>query len=156
MAESTSTPDQRPVKIYALHDCNGRIRYVGKTVYKLARRIMQHRNEANRGHHCKRCNWIRKELAANRIIGIELLELVTDGSWEQREQHWIATMRGRGYNLTNLTDGGEGLHGFTFSAEHRAKIGAKSRGRKKSAAELEKMSIAMRGRFGQRCSRRDG
>ncbi len=149
MAEATSnpTPLSRQVHIYALHDLDGRLRYVGKTVFKLTKRLREHVCEAKRGRRCRRSFWIRQQMRLGHAIGIELLETIApDADWQSREQHWIKTLRAQGYDLTNLTDGGEGLHGHRFSAEHRAKIGAKSSGRKKLPEELKKLSLANRGR----------
>lgn len=42
--------------------------------------------------------------------------------------------------LTNLTNGGEGLSGHKFSDEHRSKIGAANKGRKRTAAQIAALS----------------
>ena len=44
------------------------------------------------------------------------------------EIKWIRVLRENGYELTNLTDGGEGLSGLVFSPEHCAKIAAANKG----------------------------
>ena len=49
--------------------------------------------------------------------------------------------------LRNLTDGGDGMSGHVFSAEHRAKIGAASKGRTPSPEIRAKISAAQQGRI---------
>jgi hypothetical protein len=51
-------------------------------------------------------------------------------------------------NLTNLTDGGEGISGYKrkFTEEHKAKISAASVGRKKSEESKAKMSLNKKGK----------
>jgi hypothetical protein len=53
---------------------------------------------------------------------MRVLEVATATTWENRERFWIAHGRELGWELFNLTDGGDGLHGLIPSAEHRRKI----------------------------------
>lgn len=70
---------------------------------------------------------------------------------ENLAEHWaldfecaIIEAYGR-ERLANLTAGGEGLSGYTFTAEHRAKIGAKHRGRTISAEQRAAVSASRKG-----------
>lgn len=115
----------RWVRIYALCEVDMAVRYVGKTVQWLGERHKAHIRDARRGKRLPVHYWLRREMAAGRGLTIQLLENVADGAdWQERERHWIATMRANGARLLNLTAGGEGLHGHRFSKDHRQKIAA--------------------------------
>lgn len=113
-------------RIYALCDpTNDEIRYVGKTVQSLRSRLLQHRRAGRRGN-LPVNRWMNKHEGEN-LTGpfIRMLELVPSGQdWEARETHWISELSANGANLLNLTRGGEGLPGHSFSEDHRAKIAA--------------------------------
>jgi group I intron endonuclease len=136
----------RPVQIYTLFDAFGAIRYVGKTVLCLRKRLRQHLREARSSHQCYRCNWIRGEVAAGRTISICAIESVDDCNWQSREVFWINHYRSTGCRLTNMTAGGEGLHGLTFSEEHRRKISAANLGRPISDQQKRRLSEANKGK----------
>ena len=112
------------VRIYALEDEAGNVRYVGKTIRYLHQRHTSHIRAAK----CGRLpvnQWLRGQVAKGQRLCIRLLENVPDGpDWIERERHWIARFRQEGARLLNLTNGGEGLHGLKFSDEHKARIGA--------------------------------
>ena len=106
----------RATLIYSLNDVGGRVRYIGKTVRTLADRFGQHRR-AVRMSNLPVGRWLRKHPDAT----ICLIETVGPrGDWAARERFWIE----RGEDLLNLTKGGEGLAGHTFTTEHRARIAA--------------------------------
>jgi hypothetical protein len=64
----------------------------------------------------------------------------------QLEVGLIKTMRRNGFDLVNLTDGGDGVHGYKPSAEAIAKMAERNRGRVQSAEERKARSIALLGR----------
>ena len=113
----------RITRIYALCDpATDEVRYIGKTVQSLRHRLMQHRRAAKKGS-LPVNRWLLKHEGVN-FSGpyIKLIELVPPGGdWASRECAWIEHFAGR---LLNLTKGGEGLAGHTFTEQHRAKISA--------------------------------
>ncbi|GMM93096.1 hypothetical protein [Qipengyuania sp. MTN3-11] len=113
------------VRIYALCEYpSWEPRYVGKTIQHLSARHKAHIRDAKRGVTRPVGYWLRKKLERGERLAIKLLEWVEPGeNWQARERHWIAMYRGGG-RLLNLTNGGEGLSGHKFSAEHRDKIAA--------------------------------
>jgi hypothetical protein len=122
----------RLTRIYVLKDPrDGAIRYVGKTVVSLRLRLWNHTNNAlarNLKTHVSA--WIRQLHGLGLAPVIELIETVQhDESWASREQHWIASNRAAGADLTNLTIGGEGTPGKIVGAEWRAKMSALMMGR---------------------------
>jgi len=61
------------------------------------------------------------------------------------EKSLIAEYRKLGFPLCNQTDGGEGASGVVHSAESRAKMAEKRRGKKLSAEQRIKLSASMKG-----------
>lgn len=110
-------------KIYALKDPHTlEIRYIGKTIQSLPRRLKGHMCET---YDCYRRRWI-KTLSARPII--ELIEECDDSEWQDRERHWIAYYLNAGARLTNETQGGDGPN--IYNKRTAMKISLALRGRK--------------------------
>jgi RNA polymerase-binding transcription factor DksA len=69
---------------------------------------------------CTRFQYHQKRKAD--VACLEIIEWTTNDAWVQRERFWIGVYRENGTVLQNKTAGGEGLHGLTFSEEHKSKI----------------------------------
>lgn len=97
-------------QIYGLYDPSEQgapcVRYVGFTGFSIERRVIEHVADAVRGHQNHRCNWIRSLIAKDIRPAAVILETVTEENWQERERYWIERLRPQ---LTNTTDGGEGL-----------------------------------------------
>lgn len=114
---------ERRVWIYAICDpLTDAPRYVGKTVSSPLSRIREHKALARRKRRLPVHRWM------NAFDGVKLsgpymriLEVADGDTWANREMYWIAYGRAQGWDLFNLTDGGEGLHGLEHSDEHRRK-----------------------------------
>lgn len=130
-----------PVVIYVLCEPDGTtVRYVGKTTNP-RKRYSQHVYSTEKTH---RACWIRSLRKRGERPVMRVIETVPDDvSWQEREKYWIAHYREIGANLTNGTDGGDGVVGL--SDEARERIIASSIGRPKSPETLEKMRLARRG-----------
>jgi hypothetical protein len=61
------------------------------------------------------------------------------------EKRLIAKLSNEGHPLTNLTMGGEGMSGYTYTDEHRRKISDAAKGRVRSEAEVEKWRASRAG-----------
>jgi hypothetical protein len=100
-------PPEGKAHIYALIDSNNSIRYVGKTVMTLSKRLSKHYLDANsmplRIYRAAR--WIRAEQNPIRII---ILGTYDEELWEIWEKYWIATLNSAGADLTNTESGGLG------------------------------------------------
>lgn len=128
--------------IYGLCDpTTGELRYVGKTVYALSKRLQQHVRYSERGTNDHKSNWIRKVGVPEAFV----IESV-DGDGLEEEMHHIAQLRSLGCRLLNHTAGGEGRTGDKHTPESRAKIAAAHRGRRRSAEQRKRMSDANKGR----------
>ena len=102
--------------IYGLYSTEDeKIRYIGKTKFKLSKRLTEHVNGALlRNGKTYKDNWIRKVYNKGYEVKITQIEECDDGIWEERENYWINQ-----YNdLTNLTDGGDGGHGFKYKISY--------------------------------------
>jgi hypothetical protein len=78
------------------------------------------------------------------------VEIVFDNLTEdeafQCEKDTILEFKYFGYNLCNLTDGGEGLAGYTFSEEQRLKISNSLTGRKRPQNVVDKINKSNTGK----------
>lgn len=118
--------------IYGLVDPHtGLIRYIGKTSYG-AERVRLHWSRRSGGRTYKD-NWLR---TLSEECEVEVLEEVSKELLCEKERAWISYGREAGWPLTNLTDGGDGLHGHIFSEQHRRAISAALTGRKLSPEKL--------------------
>ena len=134
----SSSTEKNPVLIYILKDPrNEEVRYVGKTSRGLNKRFGQHMRDKKKNH---RCNWIQSLKKEGLKPILELIEtVVADGDWAEREKYWIEYYRKLSVNLTNQTDGGEGVVGRVVSEETREKIRQSNLGIKSSPEAREKM-----------------
>ena len=132
--------DNREVHIYTLkHPDTLEVRYVGKTVRSLSRRLGNHIANAKGNKHLS--NWILNILKENKKHIIELLETCQSGIWQEREQYWISQFP----NLINLTDGGDGCIGFIHNSKAIEKIRQSKIGTKHSVEFKEAMSKRLKG-----------
>lgn len=121
---------------------DGRTRYVGRSSSGMVRP----RNFKAHYAHCR--NWIaslRKEGLEPKIEVLE--ELPEDASNYEvgmAERAWIAAHRLLGSDLTNLTDGGEGMYGHVPSEETIQKIRKVHLGSKRSEETRRRISDATR------------
>ena len=136
--------DNRNVRIYVLkHPNTLEVRYVGKTVRSLSRRLGNHIANAKGNKHNKHLsNWILKIIAEGKRPIIELLEECEHSVWQEREKYWISQFN----NLINLTIGGDGCEGFIHKQETIEKLREVNKGRKHTESFKEKMSLRLKGK----------
>lgn len=145
------------IKIYTLSSTRNPniIRYVGKSKQKLSRRLSQHLCAAKKAKETNyklnyNYNWINKELSEGYEIIIEELDSVSfqeNESWEWLEQYWISQMKIWGFNITNLTDGGDGNKNQHFSKETIQKRAEKLRGIPRDLETRRKISESHKGKI---------
>lgn len=114
------------VWIYFLCDDNLRVRYIGKTS-SLECRVSRYRHPRTMVH---RDNWLRQMIRENRSVTIALVEQCNQENWIEREKHWIQFAKSKNWDITNLTDGGEGPSGrkYTMTEEHKRAISEAKKG----------------------------
>jgi len=97
--------------IYALVDPNdGAIRYIGKSD-NLQLRYYNHICYSKTSYDHK-SNWIKKLRANNQQPELIIVEKVLYSQWQEREKYWIDFYKLKGCDLTNSTNGGEGVNSF--------------------------------------------
>lgn len=107
-------------KIYTLSDpITNEIRYVGKTVGKLYKRLSAHYRDKSISY---KTNWIKTLKEKGLKPNIRILEISDEFNWVEREKYWISYYREK-TKLTNYLEGGQGLpFGYKHSGEAKEKI----------------------------------
>jgi hypothetical protein len=145
--------DDRPVYIYVLTDPwdEYEVRYVGKTVYPVQKRLAIHIKYAKYGTKTHVYNWIRELLREGTEPIIRIVDTATSSDWSEVEKMWIALCRQAGYLLTNITEGGDSP---CHTEESRRKISEATSGENNpnfgkhpSKETLKKMSDGNKGRI---------
>jgi hypothetical protein len=143
------------IKIYHLLDpLTNKIRYVGKTKDLLDKRLQSHIKDAksikNRNNLHKKY-WILKLLKTGDCPIIELIDKVPEKEWVFWEQHYISLYKSWGFDLLNVTIGGEGQHGIKRFEESRKKQSLSTKGRvsnrkgiNMSQEQKDKLSISLK------------
>lgn len=109
-------------RIYKLLDpITKEIRYIGKTVKSLDKRLNDHIYDCKRATN-HRTNWINSLLKKELIPIIEEIENVPWSKSQDREMYWIAYFKEKGYKLCNATIGGEGCLGRVLSDISKDKL----------------------------------
>jgi len=103
------------VYIYTLSS-NDDIRYVGRT-FNVNKILRQHINESCKNNTHK-SNWIRKF----KNINIEIVDVCDESNYSFYEQHYISLYRSCGFNLLNMTIGGEGVYKYTEEDKQKRSI----------------------------------
>lgn len=107
------------VFIYTLENpITNEIRYVGKTVQKLDKRLKAHIYESIKKNNHK-CNWINSMLKKGLFPNIKLIDIICEEDWEFFESYWIEQLKTWGFNLVNGTPGGGG---YKHTDETKEKI----------------------------------
>lgn len=129
--------------IYGLFDPRtGELRYIGKSD-RPAERLANQMNERSPTH---RCHWLQELRRLGLKPEQQILDALPEGTdWQSVERAYIRGGRNVAVNLTNGTDGGDGVIGL--SPEARERIRSAWLGRKHRPESLEKMAAASRGRL---------
>jgi len=128
--------------IYALIDPrDGRVRYVGKTIQGVEKRLSQHKATAGRLGHQWCARWIKSLDDRGLSPEITTLFVVEGGDWAMWERFWIKWFRSIEPKLTNICDGGEGSSGkatqqVEVTCEECGKRVVKSKSNIKGSAHL--------------------
>lgn len=131
----------KTVSIYQLkHPITLEIRYVGKTIESLNKRLEKH--IYNRMNNSKVNKWCKKLKDLGLKPLIELIEVCSEENWQEREIYWIAFYKKEG-NLLNIALGGEsGNLGYKHTEEAKQKI-ALANSKPKSKEWIENAKQAM-------------
>lgn len=98
-----------PGYIYGLEDPRtGEIRYVGKTVQKLSKRIESHCTPSKLAARTHKNSWLKNLRNEGLKPEAVVIQVLPEADLSTAEIYWISTLRDRGFDLTNGTDGGDG------------------------------------------------
>jgi hypothetical protein len=150
---------ERICYIYGLVDPRtDEVRYVGKTMHK-ERRLHDHIRDCAKRKTYKD-NWLLELSSFGMKPEMIVLCEATESDWQDKERFHIKELFGKGCNLTNLSDGGEGCYGpeiskriskamkgMVFSKERNSKISDALKGHVISDETAKKIGIANKGRI---------
>lgn len=134
--------------IYALIDPNGNHpRYVGQSSSGLERYRQHLKGLACRDGCRYKKFWVQQLLDRGDKPGVViLLSLPGPEYLDAAERFWIAELRARGCELTNLTDGGVGTRGWRATQETRDRMSASQKGHLVSQEQRDAISKTLTGR----------
>jgi len=129
--------------IYGLIDPRtNQVRYIGKTIQNLRKRLQHHLNE-NATHH--RACWIKGLKSEGLVPNIFEIETVPTGEdWKEYETFWISYFKFIGSDLVNRTEGGEGVEGLQHTDESKQKMSKSHRGKKLPEQHKKKISNTLK------------
>lgn len=135
--------------IYALVDpFSLQVKYIGQT-RNLRKRMILHVSAKEVNANYPKAIWVRELLLRGRKPAVKVLDYASSLDWKEKEMLWISIFRKSSTELLNVTDGGYGLKGCTFTQEHRMRLSQSTKGKKKpslSAAARKKISLGLRKR----------
>lgn len=135
------------VFVYALVDPRtDTIRYIGQTINGMDRATAHWRRKTIREHNDLCHAWVRKLLSLQLVPEVVILEECSEDDLNLNEMFWIASIRASGGQLLNMTDGGEGTHGFRWSDKEKKRIGSQHRGKLISEEHRAAVSKAFKGK----------
>jgi D-mannonate dehydratase len=103
------------------------IKYIGQTCVSVSKRLNKHIENARCGIKTHCYNWIRSQLKIGNQINAVILE--KNAIYGVSERKWIKWYRLLGAELTNLTDGGDGVIGWRPTDEQRRNMSIAHRGK---------------------------
>ena len=101
--------------------------YIGVTKKPIEKRLSEHIQESKRRASKNKKttyknNWINSKLNKGLNIEIHQVDFVPISEFAFWERHYISLFKSWGFTLMNLTDGGEGIFGYKFDDEVKARI----------------------------------
>ena len=127
------------VYIYSLKDPRDyQIKYIGKTV-DIDKRYKQHIENYTNQKSLK-SSWVLSILRSGLLPIIEIVEICDESKWQEREQYWIRYYKELGFDLKNMTNGGDGNTGLKMSDASKEKIRFANLGKKSSKEKIAKIS----------------
>jgi group I intron endonuclease len=114
---------------------NFSIKYIGKSdnpPKRYIEHIRKHKHTIT-----KKNNWIKKLISIDKKPILEILDVIPFSEWSFWEKYWIGLFKSWGFNLYNLTNGGDGGN---YGPESNRKISEKLKNRKFSDETIKLMS----------------
>lgn len=119
--------------------------YIGKTCQSPKRRFSQHiSSELNNNN--KKANWIKSLKNKGTQPILEIIDQTEENDWEWLERYWISQYKTWGFDIKNLTDGGDGNKGQFQSEETKKKRSKALKGKKRPQDVINKISNSHKGK----------
>lgn len=124
------------------------VRYVGRTKPDSPeRRLKAHVKDATAGRNYHVHHWIRKvQDSGDTVVAMTLESGLT---WEEsgkREIHWISYYRSLGFDLTNMTSGGDGAPDLSAESRQIMRLKKLGKGHSQTKETRRKISESQKGR----------
>lgn len=133
------------VLIYTLSDVDENVRYVGKTKnyprHRLYAHILESKNSTIPSH---KKSWIKSLLEKGERPTIQVIDEVLESEWPFWEQYWIDQMKSWGFDLTNLTEGGQGGNGYNHTQSAKDKMRQSKLGKKLPESHRKNIGLALK------------
>ncbi len=127
------------VYIYSLKDPRDyQIKYIGKAS-DVNKRYKQHIENYTNQKSLK-SSWVLSILRSGLLPILEIVEICDESKWQEREQYWIKYYKELGFDLKNMTNGGDGNTGLKMSDISKEKIRRANLGKKSSKEKITKIS----------------
>lgn len=127
------------VYIYSLKDPRDyQIKYIGKAL-DIDKRYKQHIENYTNQKSLK-SSWVLSLLQYGLQPILEIVEICNESKWQEREQYWIKYYKELGFDLKNMTNGGDGNTGLKMSDTSKEKIRWANLGKKSSKEKIAKIS----------------
>ena len=104
--------------IYSLEYPEGNVRYIGKS-NNPKKRFNSHLKDAIKFTHSHKLAWINSLLKEDKKPILKIIDEVSMDNWQFWEKYWIAQFKVWGFDLTNSTEGGDGLVNFDQKIKQR-------------------------------------
>jgi hypothetical protein len=140
--------EKKIIKIYGITDYNNNVRYVGKTSRNLELRLKEHIKDTKRIY---KYYWLKK---LNNNVEIFLIDEVLEEYSNYWEIFYIQLFKNWGFNLLNLTEGGDGGKGFKHSDEVKKIISEHSKKQVFTDERKLKISLSKLGKKCPKCGRK--
>lgn len=127
--------------VYILFRPDNTVFYVGKGQ---GNRVLRHEQEARRGCECHKCRTIRQIWSTGGEVGHTIIFETNDESEAFQVERETIALYGR-ENLTNQTDGGDGVSGFRHAIDTVRKIADALRGKPHTEERRHNISEAHKG-----------
>lgn len=120
--------------------------YVGKAK-NFDKRLNNHLNRDRFRYDTWFYRWLNKQIREDKQFFVDILEEVNQDNWQEKERYWIKHIKENGFNLKNMTDGGDGNNNQIFSEECQKIKSMKLRGVPRPKDVRERISKSHKGKI---------
>lgn len=132
-------------QIYSLSEPDTcKIRYIGFTSQSLNKRLKEHLKDNRKTH---RRSWIESLKKRNLVPVIDNIEHCTSDNWKELEIYWISQFKYWGFDLVNMTCGGDGIVGYKYTTEQRKRNSERNKNKILTEETRRRISESTKGKI---------